>query len=125
MSNISYQIATLVISLIGMILTGLVVPLIKEKINKEKLTNVEMWVNIAVAAAEQMKAAGLITGDKKTEVIKFIRNQGITITDQELDALIEAAVFELNKAKNLLFKDLALQDTMYLQGQISETESRA
>lgn len=110
MENATYQIVTLIISLIGAILTGLVVPWIKLKITNEKLISVEMWVNVAVAAAEQMKAAGLITDDKKTYVIKFLKDKGITITDKELDALIEAAVYEINRAKNLLFTDLDLQD---------------
>lgn len=109
MENVMYQIASLMLTILGLIITYFVVPWLRAKASKEQLVSVEMWVNIAVAAAEQMKAAGLITGDKKTEVVKFIRNKGITITDQELDALIEAAVFEINKAKNLLFTDLALQ----------------
>ena len=67
-----------------------------------------MWVNIGVAAAEQMKVAGLLPDEqeKKDFVLKFIKDKGINITDKELDALIEAAVYEINKAKYLLFKDL-------------------
>lgn len=122
MENVMYQILSLVLTIIGLVITYFVVPWLKTKISNQKLTTIEMWVNIAVAAAEQMKAAGLITGDKKTEVIKFIRNKGITITDQELDALIEAAVFEINKAKNLLFKDLAWQEGVTVQGEVLETE---
>ncbi|MEN6618174.1 MAG: phage holin, LLH family [Rikenellaceae bacterium] len=109
MNSLTYQILTLVIPLIGVILTSLVVPLLKTKISNEKLTSIELWVNIAVAAAEQMKAAGILTVPKKDYVVKFLKDKGVTITDQELDALIEAAVFEINKAKNLLFTDLALQ----------------
>lgn len=116
MSNISYQILTLVVSLISVILTGVFVPWLKTKLTNEKITTIEMWVKIAVAAAEQMKVAGLITDDKKDYVVKFIKDKGITITDEELDALIEAAVYEINKAKNLLFTDLALQ------GEVLETE---
>ncbi len=72
------------------------------------MKDIELWVNIAVAAAEQMKNAGLLPPDKtkKTFVLKFIRDKGITITDQELDALIEAATFEVNKASEQLFKAL-------------------
>jgi len=119
MNNLTYQIFTLIISLIGVVLTGLVVPWLKTKISNEKLATVEMWVNIAVAAAEQMKVAGMITGDKKTYVVQFLKDKGITITDEELDALIEAAVYEINKAKNLLFTDLALsgEDTIEIGSQ--------
>ncbi|WP_313413121.1 phage holin family protein [Sedimentibacter sp.] len=110
MSNISYQIATLVISLIGVILTGLVAPWLRTKLTNEKLTTIEMWVNIAVAAAEQIfKLPGSGT-QKKMYVIEFLKTKGINITDRELDALIEAAVYEINRASELLFENLDNQD---------------
>lgn len=108
--NVSYQIITLLISVIGVVLTYFVVPWIKSKTTTSQLDMIKLWINIAVAAAEQMKAAGLITDDKKSYVVKFVRDKGVTITDQELDALIEAAVYEINKAKYLLFKNLDTYD---------------
>ena len=110
MSNISYQIITLVISLIGVILTGLVVPWLRIKLTNEKLDSVQMWVNIAVAAAEQMFSEPKSGKYKKTYVAEFLKTKGITITDQELDALIESAVYEINRATNLLFEDLSNQE---------------
>lgn len=112
MENLMYQIATLVISILGLVLTGFVVPWVKAKIGTEKMGIVQVWVQVAVAAAEQMKASGILTVPKKDYVLAFIKDKGITVTDQELDALIEAAVFEMNKAKNLLFTDLALSGTV-------------
>lgn len=110
MSNVSYQIATLIISLIGVILTGLVVPWLRIKLSNEKLDSVQMWVNIAVAAAEQIFSVPDSGIKKKMYVMEFLKTKGITITDQELDALIEAAVFEINRATNLLFEDLSNQE---------------
>jgi hypothetical protein len=110
MSNTMYQIFMLLISLLGVILTGLIVPWLKIKIGKEKMSQVQMWVNVAVAAAEQifsMPGAGI---QKKVYVIEFLKSKGITITEQELDALIEAAVYELNRAKFLMFEDMENQD---------------
>ena len=117
MSNLAYQIAMLLISLIGVILTGLVVPWLKLKIGNEKMKGIENWVTVAVGAAEQMKAAGLLPPDKtkKQFVLDFIRDRGITITDQELDALIEAATFEINKASELLFRSLDYTDKKSLE----------
>lgn len=102
-------ILTALIALIGAIITYYIIPLLKGKISADKWQEIVKWVMIAVKAAEQMKAAGLIVVPKKDFVTAFLKDQGITITDEELDALIEAAVFEINKAKNLLQKDLALQ----------------
>ena len=104
MNNTMYQILMLVISLIGVLLTGLIVPWLKLKIGNEKIKDIELWVSVAVAAAEQMKVAGLLPygQEKKTYVLQFIRDKGITITDEELDALIESAVYEINRAKGML-----------------------
>lgn len=119
MENVMYQILSLVLTIIGLVLTYFVVPWLRTKFSNEKLTAIQKqlktihdWVEIAVAAAEQLKNAGKLTIPKKDYVLKFIKDKGITITDSELDALIEAAVFEINKAKNLLFTDLALQETV-------------
>lgn len=108
MSNTMYQILMLVITLIGVLLTRLVVPWLKLKIGNEKMKDIEKWVTVAVTAAEQMKVAGLLPDgqQKKDYVLEFVKDKGITITDEELDALIEAAVYEINKAKHLLFKNL-------------------
>ena len=108
MENVMYQILSLVLTIIGLIITYYVVPILRSKVSDEKLSLIEMWVNIAVAAAEQMKDAGLLPDgqEKKDFVLQFVKEKGITITDEELDALIEAAVYEINKAKHLLFKSL-------------------
>lgn len=116
MDNLTYQIMTLIITIIGALLTYFVIPWLKTKTTKEKLGEIEKWVAVAVAAAEQMKAAGLIQTNKKEHVLEFIRDKGITITDEELDALIEAAVYELNKAKYLLYRDL-----QYYEAKLEET----
>lgn len=117
MENVMYQILSLVLTIIGLIITYYVVPILRSKVSDEKLSIVEMWVNIAVAAAEQMQAAGLLPDGKKKKdyVLEFVRDKGITITDEELDALIEAAVYEINKAKYLLFKDLDMSDVESLE----------
>ena len=101
----------LVISLIGVILTGVFVPWLKTKASSEKLNIIQMWVNIAVAAAEQIFRAPGSGPSKKMYVMEFLQNKGITITDQELDALIEAAVYEINRAKYMLFEDLSIGDS--------------
>jgi hypothetical protein len=103
-------ILTAIIALIGAIITYYIIPLLKGKISADKWNELVKWVVIVVKAAEQMKKAGIITVPKKDFVIAFLKDKGVTITDQELDALIEAAVFEINKAKNLLEKDLTLQE---------------
>lgn len=103
-------ILTALIALIGAIITYYIIPLIKGKISASNWESIIKWVKIAVDAAEQMKKAGIITVPKKDYVLSFLKDKGITITDQELNALIEAAVYEINKTKNLLATDLSIQE---------------
>jgi LL-H family phage holin len=110
MENAIYQILMAVLTVITLVLTYFVVPWLRAKIGNEKLSVIEMWVNAAVAAAEQIFKVPESGPSKKTYVMEFLKGKGITITDEELDALIEAAVYELNRSKNLLFEDLANQE---------------
>ena len=68
MENVMYQILSLVLTIIGLIITYYVVPILRSKVSDEKLSIVEMWVNIAVAAAEQMQAAGLLRMERKRKI---------------------------------------------------------
>jgi len=91
-----------IIPILGAIITYLIVPFIKQKTTKEQREDIYFWVRVAVQAAEQMADAGLINIPKKEYVINFLTKQGINITIQDLDAMIEAAVYELNLAKKAL-----------------------
>lgn len=96
-----------IIPILGAIITYLIVPIIKQKTTKEQRENIYNLVKIAVQAAEQMHDAGLIKVPKKEYVINFLTSKGINITiqEQELDVLIEAAVYELNKAQEKLITE--------------------
>lgn len=92
-------IAKVIIPIIVLVMTYIIKPLIEQKTTKEQRENINAWVKIAVAAAEQMHEAGLITIPKKEFVIQYINKKGINITEADLEILIEAAVEELNRAK--------------------------
>ena len=95
-------IVKVIIPILGAILTYLIWPLIDQKTTKEQRENIMSLVRIAVAAAEQMKDAGLIEIPKKEYVVDFINKKGIEITMSELNAMIEAAVKELNLEQDKL-----------------------
>ena len=95
-------IVKVIIPILGAILTYLIVPLILQKTTKQQRENIYFWVTVAVQAAEMIykeKGQGKL---KKEYVIDFLTSKGIKLTIQELDALIEAAVLELNIAKEKL-----------------------
>ena len=76
--------------------SAFVIPWLKRKVSAEKLAEVSEWVKIAVAAAEQIYNGPGRGEEKKEYVINWLREHGITVDDAKLDALIEAAVYELN-----------------------------
>lgn len=90
------------IGLLGTIITAVVVPYFKSKTTTEQRDNIYFWVKIGVSAAEQMKDAGLINIPKKEYVIEFLVSRGINLDLEQLDAMIESAVREMNEAKNAL-----------------------
>ncbi len=91
------------IGLIGTIITAVLIPYIRSKTTKEKYDNIYTWVSIAVSAAEQIfkdvQKAGKL---KKEYVLAFLNQKGFNINEDELDAMIEAAVLELNKLKEAI-----------------------
>lgn len=93
------NIGTAVIALIGAIITYVIVPYINSKTTEKQRDNAKFWVQVAVGAAEQIykeKGQGKL---KKKYVLNFLNSKGINIDDEQLDVLIEAAVYELNKNK--------------------------
>ena len=85
-----------IIPILGAILTYVVVPLIRKKVDREDLEYIYSWVTVAVRSAEQMHKAGLITIPKKEYVVEYLQSKGFNISKEDLDNLIEAAVKELN-----------------------------
>ena len=52
---------------------------------------------IAVSAAEQIYTGSGRGEEKKAYVLEWLRSHGVTVDDEKLDAMIEAAVYELTQ----------------------------
>lgn len=77
------------------IITTFVVPYIKSKTTKEQQTQLNEWVRIAVSAAEQVYEGPGKGDQKKAYVLTWLAGHGIAVDEDKLDAMIEAAVYEL------------------------------
>ena len=55
------------------------------------------WVRIAVSAAEQIYVGSGRGQEKKAYVINWLAEHGVTLDETRLDAMIEAAVYDLKK----------------------------
>lgn len=99
MNNIDFTpVIQAIITLISTVITVFVLPkltaYLKEKLSAEQRTQLQQWVKIAVAAAEQIY--GGKTGQQKKEyVISFLLSKGIVFDVDEVTALIESEVFKL------------------------------
>lgn len=97
-SEMFSSIVNIVVLIVSLVLTYFVVPYLKAKLGETKYNNILAWSTQAVAAAEQIYSQSGQGEKKKEYVLEFLKNKGITLTDKELDVLIESAVHELEKA---------------------------
>lgn len=99
-NNIFY----VILSIISVLITGVLIPLLKQKYSREKVLSVMEAVDIAVKAAEEIyKETG--QGDlKKKYVLMRLNEQGIKISEKDLDDMRKASVLELNRWKQEISK---------------------
>lgn len=95
MNEIVFEILRLLVLLAVFVVTCYLLPLIKSKIGQDKLEEIVKWVNAAVLMAQQVYHAK--TGaERKAIVIDLLKDiliaKKISITDAQLELLIEAAV---------------------------------
>ena len=86
-----------IIALMGVLITVYLIPLLKSKLSQQELEKVKAYVNDAVRAAELL-ITGTKQGQAKKEwVINYLKEHGIKVDEEQISALIESAVYELNK----------------------------
>lgn len=96
------NILLIIIIVAGAIITRFLVPYLKVRFSTEELNTIFALVRMAVDAAEQIFGAGK-GKEKKQYVIEYLNSKGLTVdtnvVSDELNAMIEAAVYELTKEK--------------------------
>lgn len=103
MNEIVYEIIKLVVMIAALVVTRYLVPWIKEKIGADKLAVIEKWAKYAVQATQQVhwNKPG---EDRKAIVTEFLKKvllaKNISISDEQLDILIEAAVKQMKINEN-------------------------
>lgn len=75
-------------------------------VNFIKKRNLEKWVEFCVRAAEQLAIAGIIDFEERKEYVKQRVLEKFSLTEEELDVLIEAAVEELNRLQKTVTTNL-------------------
>lgn len=95
MTNLTNVIVAAIL-IVSMIITYVVVPWIKSKTTVQQRDDMLKWVEIGVAAAQQLYYN--LDGAKRKEYVrKFLADKGYNINTKEIDSAIEAAVLRLHK----------------------------
>ena len=87
-----------VIALVSLFLTTVLVPLIRSKTTAEQRMALLQLIEDAVAAAEKLFPETGQGRNKKSYVIDWLHDRGVAIDEDELDALVESAVYALKSA---------------------------
>lgn len=84
-----------IISLLGIVLTGIIIPLVKAKLNETQLNKLNYWMEVLIAAAET-HYQGQAMGEKKKEwVLAQLKNVGLNFDESIVSAAIDGLCREL------------------------------
>ena len=92
------EIVVAVIGLIATIITTVLVPYLKKKINIENYEIIKTWAKIGVQAAEMIYTESGMGAEKKEYVKNFLNEKGLDIDEETISVLIESAVLEMKNA---------------------------
>ena len=103
MNEIVFEALRLLVLIGVFLVTCYLIPWIKEKVGQDRLNEIKAWTNAAVLMAQQVYYAK--TGpERKAIVVDLLKSmltaKNISITDEQLDTLIEAAVKAMKMEEN-------------------------
>lgn len=111
-NTITENILDIIIAVISIAVSYYIIPCIKNDLVPWLKDN-HLYNTIVklVQAVEKLAEAGIIEKvDKKTEVIRLLKEQGVEINDK-VDTFIESAVKELDLISNAVYKELIDENT--------------
>lgn len=99
MNDVLFNLILALISILGTVITGVVVPYIKEKLGNEKLAKYEYWASMAVETAEMIFKEQGVGETKKEYVINFLNEMfnknKVVIAEEQIEVLVESCVKEM------------------------------
>lgn len=98
MDELIFEVVKIVVMVVALLIARYLVPWLKQKIGAEKVAEVSMWAKQAVLMAEQVYKDWK-GQDKKAFVTEYLKKiltaKNISLTDEQLNILIEAAVKQM------------------------------
>lgn len=99
-------IANAVITLAALLITTFLIPWIKAKVSAERFAEIQKWTTIAVEAAEMIYRESGMGEAKKKYVDNYLKSKGYTLDQDTVDALIEAAVKEMQQKEAIIISPI-------------------
>jgi putative Mn2+ efflux pump MntP len=89
-----------IITILGAVFLYVFVPWVKQRMKAEQLMQLMLLVEIAVTAVKQIfKGMPEVTdAEKKDYCLEYLKTLGVDVSMDQLDALIEAMVYQINLA---------------------------
>lgn len=111
MNEIIFEALKLVVMVAALMIARYLVPWAKQKMDNEEIRDLMVWVEKAVLMAQQVHWDK--TGAERKKIVldfmnEILRDKKIQITEEQLDALIEAAV------KGMKMDDLDTYGSKYI-----------
>lgn len=101
MNEVLFEILKAAVMLVIVLLVRYAIPYVKLKVEDTKYAWLVKWVELSVKSAEQTIVGNKTGAEKKAIVTEFIKNllmqKNISISDDQLNTLIESAVYIMNK----------------------------
>lgn len=101
------QIVDALFLILAYIVTRKIIPLIKTKIDENKLNEILHWCQVFVESAQRLDKSGKLEGLSKKEYVmnelnNYITNKGYQFTDEQLQNIRRAAVLTLENTEALI-----------------------
>ena len=101
MNEVVFEILKAAIMFMIVLLARYAIPYVKLQVENTKYAWLVKWVELSVKSAEQTILGNKTGAEKKAIVTEFIKNlliqKKISISDEQLNTLIESAVYIMNK----------------------------
>lgn len=98
MNDLVFDALKVIVTACAALIAGYVIPWIKQRIGQERIDDAVRWAKMAVLYAQQVLWDE--TGKAKKAMVKemlsgYCNDNGIKITDEQMEILIESAVKEM------------------------------
>lgn len=105
MNELLFEVLRAVIVLAVVIVVRYAVPYLRLKVEESQYAWIVQWAEIAVKSAEQTIFGDGSSAEKKAIVTKLLKDmlikKNISISDEQLNSLIEAAVYAMKQDKRV------------------------